>query len=184
MSLNIYVLRLQGGKYYIGKTADVIQRFQEHLAGNGASFTKRYPPLALEATFPMTSPFDEDKTTKEYMLKYGIEHVRGGAYVLDTLTKGQVESLKLEFRAANDRCIKCGGTGHYADKCTFTIAETRFPLRCSLPNEPYDPPKKRTIKCYRCGRKGHVSTECFAHTHIKGYPLAQMKKIEPTQPPS
>lgn len=182
MSLNIYVLRLEGGKYYIGKTTDVIQRYQEHLAGQGAAFTKRHPPVALEATFPETSPFDEDKTTKEYMLKYGVDNVRGGAYVLDTLTKGQVEALKLEFRAAKDRCIKCGGTGHYADKCTFVISQTRFPLRCSLPDEPYIPPKQKQIKCYRCGRKGHISTECFAKTHVRGYDIVS-KKIEPPTKP-
>jgi len=32
---NIYVLKLQGGKYYVGKSLDVIGIYQQHINGQG-----------------------------------------------------------------------------------------------------------------------------------------------------
>jgi predicted GIY-YIG superfamily endonuclease len=33
MTVSIYILRLESGKYYVGKTDDVPKRYQEHLNG-------------------------------------------------------------------------------------------------------------------------------------------------------
>jgi predicted GIY-YIG superfamily endonuclease len=68
---NIYILRLEGGKYYVGKSEDVINRYQQHMNGGGSSWTRKYKPISLEKTIENASPFEEDKITKEYMSKYG-----------------------------------------------------------------------------------------------------------------
>ena len=70
---NIYVLRLAGGNFYIGKSNNIMSRYQDHLSGNGSDWTRKYKPVALDKTFDNVSPFEEDKITKEYMSKYGID---------------------------------------------------------------------------------------------------------------
>ena len=87
---NIYILRLEGGRYYIGKSKDVNKRFQKHLSGRGSAWTKLYRPVSLETTIQNVSALEEDKTTKEYMVKYGIDKVRGGSYVQVQLSDAQI----------------------------------------------------------------------------------------------
>jgi predicted GIY-YIG superfamily endonuclease len=114
---NIYILRLEGGRYYIGKSNNVIGRYQEHMNGSGSAWTRKYSPVALERTIENASPFDEDKYTKEYMSKYGIDKVRGGSYVEIELSDFHVEALKMEIWGAKDLCTQCGRKGHWVKDC-------------------------------------------------------------------
>jgi len=114
---NIYVLSLEGGRYYVGKSQNIYSRYQEHLNGNGSSWTKKYRPVSLVKSLEGVSPFEEDKVTKEYMARYGIDKVRGGSYVEVELSEIQKEALKKEIRAAKDLCTKCGRGGHWAKDC-------------------------------------------------------------------
>ena len=98
----IYVLRLEGGRYYIGKSDNVMNRYQQHLNGNGSAWTRKYKPVSLEKTIENVSPFEEDKITKEYMSKYGIDKVRGGSYVEVELSEFHIDALKMEIWAAKD----------------------------------------------------------------------------------
>jgi len=114
---NIYVLSLEGGRYYVGKSHNIYSRYQEHLNGNGSSWTKKYRPVSLVKTLENVSPFEEDKVTKEYMARYGIDKVRGGSYVEVELSEFQREALKKEIWAAKDLCMNCGRAGHWAKNC-------------------------------------------------------------------
>ena len=116
---NIYVLLLEEGKYYIGKSNDVLKRCIEHFEGTGSCWTKKYKPLKLQKTIENVSPFEEDKITKEYMLKYGIENVRGGTYTQIELTENQIQSINYELRGAMDECLKCGKKGHFVAECVY-----------------------------------------------------------------
>lgn len=113
----IYVLRLQGGRYYVGKSEHVMKRYQQHLAGTGSAWTKKYKPIAVEKTIENVSPFEEDKVTKEYMSKYGIDKVRGGSYIDVELSDFHLEALQMEIWAAKDRCTRCGREGHFVKNC-------------------------------------------------------------------
>ncbi len=114
---HIYILQLEGGNYYVGCSDNVLQRYQQHLNGEGSAWTQKYAPISLIETYHASSPFDEDKVTKEYMAKYGIDHVRGGSYVTLSLTKEQRTCLELEIWAAKGLCTQCGKSGHFIKDC-------------------------------------------------------------------
>lgn len=78
--LSIYILSLENGKYYIGKTRDISSRLNSHFEGNGSTWTKKFKPTMEFTVFDNCDDFDEDKYVKIYMSKYGIENVRGGSY--------------------------------------------------------------------------------------------------------
>jgi predicted GIY-YIG superfamily endonuclease len=114
---NIYILRLEGGRYYVGKSDDVVRRYQQHVKGKGSSWTKIYRPISIEKVIENTSIFDEDKITKEYMSKHGVDKVRGGSYVEVELSEFQKDALNMEIWAANDCCTQCGRKGHFVKDC-------------------------------------------------------------------
>ena len=114
---NIYVLKLQGNKYYVGKSQDVIGRYQQHINGQGSAWTKKYKPMSLVESRDGVSPFEEDKVVKEYMAKYGIDNVRGGAYVTEELSDFHRDALNMEIWAAKDCCTQCGRKGHWVKDC-------------------------------------------------------------------
>ena len=117
MSTTIYILRLKGGKYYIGKSDNVLERIRDHTNGTGSAWTRKYKPIDVEKTIPNASPFDEDKFVKEYMARYGIDHVRGGTYVTEHLSESQRSYVQEEIWGAKDCCKKCGRTGHFVSTC-------------------------------------------------------------------
>ena len=114
---NIYVLRCQGGRFYVGKSSNVAKRYEQHMNGTGSAWTKKYKPVSIENIIENVSPFEEDKKTKEYMAKYGIDKVRGGSYVDIDLSDEHVFLLKREIWAAKDLCTNCGRKGHFNKNC-------------------------------------------------------------------
>jgi predicted GIY-YIG superfamily endonuclease len=117
MSTNVYVLRCENGKRYVGKATDVLKRFKEHKNGNGSAWTNKYKPVIIEQIYKNVSPFEEDKITKETMVKYGINNVRGGTYCSIKLSSAEKETLEKEIRGAQDCCFKCGNKTHFAKDC-------------------------------------------------------------------
>jgi predicted GIY-YIG superfamily endonuclease len=117
MTTNIYVLELEGGRYYVGKSDNPMQRYMEHLEGRGSVWTRQYRPKRVVKILEDVSSFEEDKVTKEYMARYGMDKVRGGAYVTSTLTDEQREVIQREIWASTDCCTTCGRKGHFAANC-------------------------------------------------------------------
>lgn len=42
-----YILRCEGNHLYTGSTKDISRRFAQHLAGEGANFTKKHKPIEI-----------------------------------------------------------------------------------------------------------------------------------------
>ena len=159
MSTTIYVLRLEGGRFYVGKSNDVINRYQQHLNGSGSAWTKKYPPVSLEKTILNASPFEEDKITKEYMSKYGIDKVRGGSYVEVELTEFQIEALKMEFWGAKDLCKTCGRAGHFAKDCFAKTDVSGNSIECEDSSEE----DEYEWGCEYCDRTFTTAFGCGVH---------------------
>ncbi len=119
--ISIYVLKCSNDKYYVGKTKnDINTRFLQHVSGeNNCAFTSKYSPIEIIENYSSSDPLDEDKTTKKYMMKYGIENVRGGSYTKLELEKWQIQSLEHEFISVSDLCFKCKKSGHFALDCDY-----------------------------------------------------------------
>lgn len=155
MSTSIYILQCRDSCWYIGKSDNPMRRYQEHLEGRGSAWTRLHRPIRVERIISSNSPFDEDRYTKEYMIKYGIDNVRGGSYANINLDVFQIVSLSRELMTTNDLCFNCGENGHFANSCMNLIEEY------SKDDEPPD-------TCYRCGRQGHYKSECYARTDVMG----------------
>jgi predicted GIY-YIG superfamily endonuclease len=113
----IYILKLKNNKYYIGKTQNVENRYEQHLNGNGSSWTKKYKPISIIKQIKSTSQFDEDKYVKEYMSKYGIENVRGGTYSSIELDEVSLFQLQKELWHSKNLCTRCGRNSHFVKDC-------------------------------------------------------------------
>ena len=193
--MKIYVLRLEGNFYYIGKSEDVMARCEQHMNGNGSAWTRAHKPLSLEKTLDCASPFEEDKITKEYMARHGIDKVRGGSYVSLELDEVQKEALQREIWGAKDLCTNCGRSGHFVKDCyartdvdgssledSSDDSDDEWVYECEDCKREFDSEEACLAHekycrgasgdaCFRCGRNGHYATDCFARTHRRGYCL-------------
>jgi predicted GIY-YIG superfamily endonuclease len=184
---SLYILECEDNKWYVGKSTDVQRRFKQHTEGKGSEWTREYAPIRIAETRSITSQFDETNVTKEYMKKYGIDNVRGGAYATVELTDAQEDIIRHELRAANDSCYKCGKKGHFANKCPYEIVyqcegcRREFPSEkqcvahaqtCSTSSRGHSTGSHSKGVCYRCGRSGHWVSNCYARTDADGNALS------------
>lgn len=119
----IYVLLCSGGKYYVGETHDVAERFAQHLNMDpecklpGAAWTKKYEPLEVVKKFVKKSVHDEDNTTLDYMIEHGIRNVRGGSFCMVHLPKHIRRTIKQRLATIQKLCYRCRAPGHCAQNC-------------------------------------------------------------------
>lgn len=114
----IYVLLCENNCYYIGKTTRPIsERVEEHFNNCGSEWTKLNKVIKVVETKMNADDFDEDKYTKMYMRKYGIDKVRGGTYTQVTLPYYSKKTLEKELCTATDLCFRCNRSGHFAHQC-------------------------------------------------------------------
>jgi len=113
----VYVLELQNGKYYVGKTSNAASRIAEHIKKLGSSWTKKYKPKKIIKLYKNCDSFDEDKYTIMYMAIYGMDNVRGGSFCKLNLDHSDKIVIQKMVDSATDKCFKCGSLDHFANTC-------------------------------------------------------------------
>lgn len=126
----IYVLLCSGGKYYVGETHNVEERFAQHLNAHtttssggtstvipGAAWTKRYEPIEVVKKFVKQSVHDEDNTTLDYMVEHGIRNVRGGSFCMVKLPRHVRRTIKQQLATIQKLCYRCKRPNHCANNC-------------------------------------------------------------------
>jgi predicted GIY-YIG superfamily endonuclease len=154
-----YVLFLENEKYYVGVTNEPKKRFESHFNGNGSAWTRKYPPIEI---IEYTRGDFEDEFTMHYMKEYGIENVRGGAFVQIKLPEYQIKTQQDRINNEFKNCFNCGQSGHFVNKCPAKKME----YESASSNESVG--SDEIIICYKCGRQGHKSPMCYAKRHVNG----------------
>jgi len=165
----IYVLKLVRGKYYVGLTRRNIDRVLDHLDGDGASWTRKYPPVQKNPVVSFQEGLkesDEDRITLKTMAKYGVRNVRGGQWYRVKLSDSKIRELENKVRSlkkvpakktARKRVVK-----GYCIRC-----ETRkkFDAKKPLCGDCYDEwaffsnPNYKEDCCHKCGRESRTTIE-------------------------
>lgn len=135
----VYILKLEGGKFYVGKTSNVLKRFRQHLSGRSCSWTRKYRPICVEKVYSDADPLDEDKVTVQCMMDHGVENVRGGPYVSMKLPVETKQHILQRIRMASDLCVRCGSDSHFVTECVQ---------------------KNMKVECARCLSGYHFTEDC------------------------
>ena len=175
----VYVLRLKDDKYYVGITQNMENRYDQHKRGKGPEWTKLYPPIEIVEQRYNASGLDEEVVTKEYMMKYGIDNVRGAQYSQVNLNMQTYIELEKSIWSAMGACLRCGRMSHYVDKC---YAKSTVDGRLLRVDEDKTQPSKKIVDkekeaCTRCGRTSHRAEKCYAKTTIDGTPLIKSEEV-------
>lgn len=187
----VYVAQC-GGKYYVGavkvdekdnralREKKIWVRYRDHRNGTGSAWTKLHGVTAMVAMLEFAGPLDEERLTKEWMLKHGIDHVRGAQYAQVTLTAQQRKELEVSLWHADNRCLACGARDHFVQHCVEGRSVDHRPKRprhrsfCTRVVEWWRTwtTDASTGACRRCDRTSHSEVACFAKTTRQGKPIA------------
>jgi predicted GIY-YIG superfamily endonuclease len=126
----VYVLECEDDKYYVGSTRNRKQRYRQHFDNpkGGSKWTKLHKPIKVIAEYKRIPEKYlmgmESQKTAEFMIKYGVNNVRGASFC-----------FARNFEHA-DISTLTGFLGHYNQ---LSYPELHKELQNVLPRPPPDP---------------------------------------------
>jgi len=81
----VYVLELEDNCWYVGITHNLNLRFAQHMAGDGARWTKEHKPIRIFDVYSEDASLQlENEVTLAFIKEYGGDKVRGGSWCYKT----------------------------------------------------------------------------------------------------
>ena len=105
-SVTFYLLLLQNGRFYAGRTQDPMKTLQTHREGLGPAWTQIHPPQHFVEMRPNMDPATLDVYVASMMEKYGVENVRGGSWSHVRLTDQDRMAVR-EAAGGQSGCVIC-----------------------------------------------------------------------------
>lgn len=116
-NLVCYVLRLENGKYYVGKTSNIEYRMMQHYSGDGSKWTKLHYSIEIMEIIPFAHKWQESYTTLVKMKEYGVDNVRGGPWcMVDLQFKPKIHLLDEKKSIHENYLIYCDATKSSSSK--------------------------------------------------------------------
>ncbi|MFD2871966.1 GIY-YIG nuclease family protein [Mucilaginibacter ximonensis] len=123
ISLQLYLLELRDGKYYVGQSSRPEVRFSDHQIGQGGKWTRLYPPQALLKTKTIQvedlreACLYENWLTLHYMEQYGWQNVRGGEYL-------DIENERIAEKISHIYDLNTNKIRQYIPDCPYLFGAT------------------------------------------------------------
>jgi predicted GIY-YIG superfamily endonuclease len=175
---NIYILKLIDNKFYIGYTDNIKKRVQDHIDGNGCTFTKTYKPTSLVKVYENVDPLKVDKYIIKYMKKYGIDNVRGGSYKNVELKTSQIDSLAKEG-IIYPKVSKVPKVSKQLKKISIDDINLDDLVIDDIGEKVLKIPiKNANGTCYKCMKDGHYMPQCRETTDKYGNRIEEEEEEE------
>lgn len=123
----VYVLKLDDGYVYVGRSTEIPTRIGQHQRGAGSRWCKMHGTKHTQTLKTQTPPQPdlslwELKETLYQMMFHGVNKVRGYMWVQPQLSTTDLLVIKSLLMEEADLCRKCGRTGHYMGSCKETTS--------------------------------------------------------------
>lgn len=121
---SVYVLELENGRVYVGSSANVNRRIQQHMSGCGSAYTRVYKPTGVQLPRLGNICGDGDAAERDETLRYmsqrGIPFVRGWKFTQVVMSEAEFAEAEANIRELHDLCRRCGYKGHFVSQCRAT----------------------------------------------------------------
>jgi len=132
MRTGVYVLQLQNGGYYVGKSDNIDARVQQHKSGVGSAWCRhkggvvKEVPTVFHGSLGDISSWEMNETVTQ-MLLHGYANVRGWEFTsCGLLSTGELDTIKNVVMGQTDTCRNCGNGGHFAESCLTSTVKARW----------------------------------------------------------
>jgi hypothetical protein len=113
----VYAIECENCHFYVGKTANIKERWKAHCTGKGCWWTELHKPVRLLFCKRMQHPMDETLETLKLMSAHGSEMVRGGAFSMQVIPRNIKTALTQMIEYTKDLCLYCAQSGHLQKNC-------------------------------------------------------------------
>ena len=156
---DVYVLKLENGNYYVGKTDRGEKRLKEHVKGRGAEWTKMHKPEKIHAYYRNAGDSGEKKVFNQMVKKYGAKKVRGAHFTKRKASAAELRKMEesVGLKKKTSRRTKSTRKAPAKKKATTRKSTTkRKASRKAPPKKRASATKKPLNSAYKKDRFGRI----------------------------